>query len=195
MTDESITRRRLMTRAAHVTGAIATSAIVLPAVGFALAPVFERPKASWRSVGPLRDIPRDTYAPRVITETPGIGVAGKTTVFVRRRDPRVDTETDGRAEIVVAISSRCAHVGCPVSYKDAARSFVCPCHGGVYDFRGRRIGGPPPRPLDRFATRVRPDGVVEVGARFSLNSQLRRFAPRYPGEPLDGIGKDLYPPY
>jgi hypothetical protein len=83
-------------------------------------------------------------------------------------------------------------VGCPVRYVAAAESFVCPCHGGVYDFTGRRVGGPPPRPLDRFYTLVR-DGQVLVGPRFSVNDELRRFAPRDPGQPLDGIGQFLYP--
>ena len=68
-----------------------------------------------------------------------------------------------------------------------------PCHGGVYNFRGMRIGGPPPRPLDRFYTRVRA-GQVEVGPRYSLDSRLRRFSPRDPGESLDGIGRYVYPP-
>jgi Rieske Fe-S protein len=195
MDGEPVTRRRFVTRGAHAAGAIAVSATVLPAIAFAIGPVFERRPVRWEVLGPLDALPRATYEPRVITETPGIGEAGKTTVFVRRRDPAVDTEPAGRGEPVVAISSRCAHVGCPVSYKDAARSFVCPCHGGVYDFRGRRIGGPPPRPLDRFITRVRSDDVVEIGPRFSVNSQLRRFAPRYPGESLDGIGRFVYPSY
>jgi menaquinol-cytochrome c reductase iron-sulfur subunit len=74
----------------------------------------------------------------------------------------------------------------------AAERFICPCHGGVYDLRGRRTGGPPPRPLDRFFTRV-VSGRLEIGPRFSVNSQLRRFSPRDPGEALDGIGQYLYP--
>jgi quinol---cytochrome c reductase iron-sulfur subunit, bacillus type len=190
---ETLTRRRLMTSSAHAAGAIAASAILLPAIGFAVGPAFERPQATWESIGPLTDIPRTTYETRVITLSPGIGEAGKTTIFVRRRDPGIDTEPADRFNRVIAITSRCAHVGCPVSYEDAARSFVCPCHGGVYDFRGRRTGGPPPRPLDRFYTRVRA-GIVEVGPRYSLNSELRRFSPRDPGEPLDGLGQYLYPP-
>jgi quinol---cytochrome c reductase iron-sulfur subunit, bacillus type len=36
-------------------------------------------------------------------------------------------------------------------------------------------------------------GLVQVGPRFSVNSELRRFSPRDPGEPLDGIGQYLYP--
>ena len=54
----------------------------------------------------------------------------------------------------VAISTRCAHLGCPVRYIQASQKFVCPCHGGVYGFQGEVEGGPPVRPLDRFYTRV-----------------------------------------
>ena len=93
---------------------------------------------------------------------------------------------------MIAISSRCVHVGCPVRWVAASESFICPCHGGVYDFRGLRIGGPPPRPLDRFYTVIR-GGQVFVGPRFSVNNELRRFSPRDPGQPLDGIGQFLYP--
>jgi menaquinol-cytochrome c reductase iron-sulfur subunit len=189
---ETVTRRRFMTGSAHAAGAIATSAILLPAIGFAIGPVFERQRARWEPLGPLADSPRGTYETRLVTATPGIGEAGKTTVFVRHRDPTVDTEPADAFNQVIAITSRCAHVGCPVSYKEAARSFVCPCHGGVYNFRGQRIGGPPPRPLDRFYTRIR-SGQVELGPRYSVNSELQRFAPRYPGESLDGIGQYLYP--
>ena len=68
------------------------------------------------------------------------------------------------------ISTRCAHLGCPVRYIQASQKFVCPCHGGVYGFQGEVEGGPPVRPLDRFYTRVteRPRG----GGR-PLLAQLR----------------------
>jgi hypothetical protein len=36
-------------------------------------------------------------------------------------------------------------------------------------------------------------GRVFLGPRFSVNNELRRFSPRDPGEPLDGIGQFLYP--
>ena len=53
-------------------------------------------------------------------------------------------------------------------------------------------GGPPVRPLDRFYTRVN-NGFVEIGPRYSVNDELHRFSPRFPGEPIDGIGQYLYP--
>lgn len=131
------------------------------------------------------------YTPVVMTIA-GIGEAGLTTTYVRKHNLAIDGPVKDRYDRIVAISSRCVHVGCPVRYVAASESFVCPCHGGVYNFRGIRTGGPPPRPLDRFYTLIRADRVL-VGPRFSLNSELRRFAPRDPGEPLDGIGQFLYP--
>jgi menaquinol-cytochrome c reductase iron-sulfur subunit len=191
---ETVTRRRFMTGATHSAGAIATAAIVLPALGFAIGPVFERKPTMWQPVGHPDEFPDDTYVPRLINLTADdIGAVGKTTVFVRRRNPRIDTEPADRWNQFIAVTSRCAHVGCPVNYVAAARSFVCPCHGGVYDFRGIRTGGPPPRPLDRFFTRIRA-GQLEIGPRYSVNRALKRFAPRDPGESLDGIGPILYPP-
>jgi Rieske Fe-S protein len=191
---ETVTRRRFVTGTANIAGAVATAAIVLPAIGFAVGPALKRQPTMWQPVGRPDEFPDNTYVPRVINLTPDdIGEIGKTTVFVRRRNPRIDTEPADRWNQYIAVTSRCAHVGCPVNYVPAAESFVCPCHGGVYDFRGIRIGGPPPRPLDRFFTRIRA-GQLEIGPRYSVNSELKRFAPRDPGEPLDGIGPILYPP-
>ncbi len=190
---ETVTRRRFMTGSTHALGAIAVSAIALPALGFALGPVFQRTATTWQPVGAPSEFPNDTYVQRVITIASGVGEAGNSTVYMRTRNPSIDTEPADEFNQFIAISSRCAHVGCPVAYVAAAQSFVCPCHGGVYDRRGLRVGGPPPRPLDRFFTRVR-DGQVEIGPRYSVNSQLKRFSPRDPGEALDGIGQYLYPP-
>jgi Rieske Fe-S protein len=131
---------------------------------------------------------------KVITIAPGIGEAGNTIAYVRARDPSIDKEPEDQYNQFVALSSRCMHLGCPVRYTPAAQRFICPCHGGVYDFRGFVAGGPPVRPLDRFYTRLNEQsGLVELGPRYSVNSQLRRFSPRDPAEPLDGIGQYLYP--
>jgi hypothetical protein len=112
---------------------------------------------------------------------------------MRRRNAQIDTTgPNDEYSQFVAVSTRCMHLGCPVRYVAASERFICPCHGGVYDFQGAVSGGPPVRPLDRFYTRVR-GGVVEVGPRYSVNSELRRFSPRLPGEDLDGIGQYVYP--
>ncbi|HEX4563168.1 MAG TPA: Rieske (2Fe-2S) protein [Solirubrobacteraceae bacterium] len=189
---ETITRRRFMTGTANAAGAVAAGAFTLPALGFALGPIFKTAPHTWETVGKVNGFSENNYTAVVVTLTPGIGEAGKTTVYVRKFNPAIDTDAPDRSSKFIAISSRCAHVGCPVRWVDAAERFICPCHGGVYDLLGRRVGGPPVRPLDRFYTRVVGEDV-QVGPRFSVNSELRRFSPRDPGEPLDGIGQYLYP--
>ena len=191
---ETITRRRFMTGTAHTAGAIAASAFALPALGFAIGPVFKSTPHRWEIVGTVDQFSDNNYVPVVLTLVPNIGETGKTTVYMRRFNPEIDTDPYDKGTPYIAISSRCAHVGCPVRWVDASERFICPCHGGVYDLLGRRVGGPPVRPLDRFFTRLNKDtGLVEVGARFSVNSELRMFSPRDPGEPLDGLGQYLYP--
>jgi len=189
---ETVTRRKFMTSTVHVSGGIAASAFLLPAVGFAIGPIFEKTEERWQDVGPVADFTPDNYVPKTITIAPGIGETGKSTVYVRRHSEAIDGPMKDAYETHIAISTRCMHLGCPVRFVGAAQRFICPCHGGVYDFVGKVDGGPPVRPLDRFYTLVR-NGRVLVGPRFSVNSQLRRFSPRDPGQPLDGIGQYLYP--
>jgi quinol---cytochrome c reductase iron-sulfur subunit, bacillus type len=191
---ETVTRRRFMNLTANGAGAVAVAAFTLPALGFAIAPIFKRQPWEWEPVGRPVDFPASTYMTKVITITPGIGEAGNTIAYIRARNPSIDTEPEDQYNRFVALSSRCMHLGCPVRYVSAAQRFICPCHGGVYDFRGMVAGGPPVRPLDRFYTRLNQStGLVEIGPRYSVNSELRRFSPRYPGEPLDGIGQYMYP--
>jgi menaquinol-cytochrome c reductase iron-sulfur subunit len=186
---ESMTRRRVFTVASQGIGGLAAVGIILPAVGFAVAPIFHRGKERWEAVGPVGDFVEDTYRQVVFTETEGIGDAGKTTAYVRRSSEDLG-EKPGE---FIAVSNRCAHLGCPVRFVEAAGNFICPCHGGVYDFQGKRIGGPPVRPLDQFQARVR-KGQVEVGPRFSVTSQLEPVRARDPGEFTGGIWEYLYPP-
>jgi Rieske Fe-S protein len=41
-----------------------------------------------------------------------------------------------------------------VRWQEKREEFLCPCHGGLYDVYGSVMGGPPPRDLPRFETRV-----------------------------------------
>jgi menaquinol-cytochrome c reductase iron-sulfur subunit len=194
---ETVTRRRLMEGGALAVGGVATMAFGLPALGFALGPVFkDTVPEQWQDVGAVGDFNPTTYVPRVININPAIGEAGKSTVYVRKATSKDVSPSDRDQHIkplpFVAISTRCAHLGCPVRYIQASQKFVCPCHGGIYDVQGKVIGGPPVRPLDRFYTRV-VAGRVQVGDRFSLDSHLRRYKPRDPSNHLDGLWHYLYP--
>jgi hypothetical protein len=190
---ETVTRRRLFEGGALAAGGIASALFGLPALGFAIGPMLEdQSPERFDDVGPEDDFNPQTYVSKVITQ-PGygdIGEAGKTTIYVRRFDPERDTELDQYP--YVAISTRCAHLGCPVRYVQASERFICPCHGGVYEFDGKVSGGPPVRPLDRFETKVE-GGRVLIGPRFSVNSSLEKKRPRDPSNHLDGLWQYLYP--
>ncbi|MGH2906562.1 MAG: ubiquinol-cytochrome c reductase iron-sulfur subunit [Solirubrobacterales bacterium] len=187
---ETLTRRSLMTGVALGAGGVASAMFALPALGFALGPLFEKTvHRSLLDAGAVEDFTADTYIPVVVTTVAGIGEVGKILLYVRKND----NPTPEQKWPFVAISNRCAHLGCPVRYINAARSFICPCHGGTYNFEGEVTGGPPVRPLDRFETFV-VDGRVMIGERFSVNSQLERVPTRDAGEHVDGVWQILYPP-
>jgi len=42
----------------------------------------------------------------------------------------------------------CTHLGCIPSYDKEDKSFLCACHGGMYDVTGEVTKAPPPRGLD-----------------------------------------------
>ena len=186
---ESLTRRRVFTVAVQGIGGLAGMAIALPAVGFALAPIFDQQEETWEQIGVPADFSVDVYKPVTFTLVAEIGEAGKTLAYVRKGAEELGEDP----EEYIAISTRCAHLGCPVRFVEAAGNFICPCHGGVYDFQGKVIGGPPVRPLDRFQTRVK-GGQVEIGPRYSVTSQLEPVRYRDPGEFTGGIWEYLYPP-
>ena len=86
---ETVTRRRFMTLTAHGAGAAAALAFTLPPLAFAVGTaLFERPPVRWESVGTPADFPNDTYIPKVITLTTGIGEVGKTTRLHARAQRR-----------------------------------------------------------------------------------------------------------
>jgi menaquinol-cytochrome c reductase iron-sulfur subunit len=189
---ETVTRRRLFEGGALAAGGVASAAFALPALGFALGPVFEdQERERFWDVGPEADFDDQTYVAKELPIVQDVGEAGKTTVYIRKFNPQRDM---GKLQQFpyVAITTRCAHLGCPVRYVQASQRFICPCHGGVYGFQGEVTGGPPVRPLDRFETKVE-GGRVLVGDRFSLNTKLEKFAPRDPSNHLDGLWKYLYP--
>ncbi len=196
---ETVTRRRFMEAVTHGAGGIAAAAFGLPALGFAIGPIFKRQPFQWQIIGTTHDFSETAYVTKTITIVEGIGEAGKSIAYVRKRNPAIDNQgPQDQWDQYIALSSRCMHLGCPVRYVEAAERFICPCHGGVYNFRGEVAGGPPVRPLDRFYTYSPPaghpgHGYVYLGPRYSVNSELQRFSPRDPGEPLDGIGQYLYP--
>jgi nitrite reductase/ring-hydroxylating ferredoxin subunit len=65
---------------------------------------------------------------------------------------------------LLAYSQKCTHLSCAV-IPDAKEGIIrCPCHEGSFDLQtGRKIAGPPPRPLPRITLSVRGDDVYATG--------------------------------
>ena len=71
----------------------------------------------------------------------------------------------GRRKSIVAYSTRCQHMGCPVAYNRTLREFVCPCHQTRYDPErlASIIQGVATRALPRVLLQVKSGAVWAVG--------------------------------
>jgi cytochrome b6-f complex iron-sulfur subunit len=73
---------------------------------------------------------------------------------------------------LVAISTICTHLGCIPAWLPGDQKYKCPCHGSGYYKDGINFEGPTPRPLERFAVSVDPDGFVMVDQTKVFRSEL-----------------------
>jgi cytochrome b6-f complex iron-sulfur subunit len=61
-----------------------------------------------------------------------------------------------------ALSAKCTHEGCTVTYLPGQSVIWCPCHDGRFDLTGRVLSGPPPQPLTKYLAQRQPDGGIVV---------------------------------
>lgn len=61
---------------------------------------------------------------------------------------------------IVALWSRCPHLGCRVPWCETAGEFECPCHGTSFNRIGEHRDGPSPRGMDRFEVAIEEDQIV-----------------------------------
>jgi len=148
----------------HVTSAILLGAsgiaallLAIPFVGYLLGPLLRPSPQAWRDVGAASSFRTG--------ETVGVTFSDPFTVAWSGNETKAKAwlRKVGDTEFV-AFSVHCTHLGCPVTWKPEAGIFLCPCHGGVFDARGKVAGGPPPRPLWQHRTRIR-KGRVEIATR------------------------------
>ncbi|MCO6044325.1 Rieske (2Fe-2S) protein [Aeoliella sp. ICT_H6.2] len=155
--DEEVSRRSFYAKVSVALSVAIGAMMVVPGLGFILAPVFRKPPRKWRTVGKLDQFKVGSTSLvnfEDATTVPWAGVTAKTGAWLRR----VDDST------FIAFSINCRHLGCPVRWVNDAELFMCPCHGGVYYKDGTVAGGPPPKPLKRLAVRVRNQDVqIETG--------------------------------
>jgi menaquinol-cytochrome c reductase iron-sulfur subunit len=181
----ALNRGRFLSGVTVGVGGLMSAVIAAPALGYVLAPAFETDRNYDIDLGPTSLYPVDTANPfHVVTFTrvPNGSDIDRRVVFIRN---------DGN-DAFTAISNTCMHLGCPVR-NFGASGFGCPCHGGQYDSEGRRIAGPPVRPLNRYATRV-VKGKLILGELYAMDDSLHRHQLKAPGQPVTGLLSFLYPP-
>ena len=156
MPDEpaALSRRQFLAKLSLGLGGLGVALVGVPIVGFLLAPLLRKVPEQWQAVGAVDQFKvGETVQVTLIDPSPlpWAGVSARTAAWLRRDS----------AQDFVAFAVNCTHLGCPVRWLQDANLFMCPCHGGVYYTDGKPAAGPPRRPLNRYAVRVR-EGQVEV---------------------------------
>ena len=93
-----------------------------------------------RTVGELKNIPVNTVIP----------VRSGQFYLVRLNDGGL-----------LALSLKCSHLGCSVSWDAGKNRFICPCHASEFAMNGNVINPPAPRALDYYPVII-DKGVVKV---------------------------------
>jgi succinate dehydrogenase / fumarate reductase iron-sulfur subunit len=152
--ETDLSRRSFLKSTAGVVsiGALASLTAILGVSS--VAPTLQRRPRQWVAAGSLSDFPVGSIGSAMLHYTRAQAFHSETVsqpVLIRR-----DNEKE-----LVCFSNSCPHLGCAVSWDNAAERFKCACHGGAFDRDGNVLAGPPPRPLERLPWRVE-DGILKV---------------------------------
>ena len=151
----NISRRDFVKITTAVLGTIMGAVIGLPAIGYLIDPALRARKTdAWIPLGKLADFAVDQPTLFNFTRSKVNGwekTVNSYGVFVVRKS---DTEA-------TVLSNVCTHLSCRVNWNGDQKEFICPCHNAQFGIQGEILGGPPPRPLDRYQTKVE-DGNLSI---------------------------------
>jgi menaquinol-cytochrome c reductase iron-sulfur subunit len=145
-------------------GAIA-AIVAAPAAAYLLLKPKSSGEDSLVEVADLADLPMGTPQEVVYFRTRVDG-------WKRSREKATAWVVKTTEEKAVAFSPTCPHLGCIYHWEaersgaegESSQSFVCPCHASSFSAQGEVLGGPAPRPLDRYVTRIE-GGKLLVGSQ------------------------------
>lgn len=85
----------------------------------------------------------------------------------------------GDNKSIVAYSTLCQHMGCPVGYRPDKKDFLCACHQSQYDpaREGYVVQGVAQRPLPQIALEISDDDIVATGIRGLIYGYRDNLAP------------------
>lgn len=73
---------------------------------------------------------------------------------------------------LLAISARCPHLGCSVSWQPEKNHFICPCHASSFDQFGNYESPPVPRPLDIYEITIEDSKVLVNKSRIVVRERF-----------------------
>lgn len=153
-TKSEVTRRKFLVKIGLGLGGLAAALVAIPVVGALLAPLLQKNRQTWRTVGLANDFANGTTTLVKFENadpTSYAGITAKSAAWLRR---------DGEQQFT-AFSVNCSHLGCPVRWEAGSALFMCPCHGGIYYKDGTVAAGPPPKELTRYQVRIS-SGKVQI---------------------------------
>jgi len=146
--NQPISRRDFIKAASAMIGGLIGVAIGIPSIAYLFSPSLrETGDDSLIDLGPLENFPigAPTRFDFTLTRVNGWErTAVNYGLYVVRRN-----ESEARV-----FSDICTHLGCRVTWHPDQEHYISPCHDGHFDVLGNVTSGPPPRPLDEFATEM-----------------------------------------
>jgi len=146
-TRKEISRRNFMEIAIGAIGTLMGAILGVPAIAYIVGPALEKKTATWLKLGTVSKIQPGT--PTLFK----VNVESRTGWVTSRDELSAYVLTDD-GQTYIAMSNICTHLGCRARWIEERNQFFCPCHDGVFDKHGNVVSGPPPRPLDRFETKL-----------------------------------------
>jgi len=151
---EKVSRGNFMKITIAGIGGLIGLSYTIPAIAYVLGPALQKSTSEWIPLGSVSKV------------EVGVPTLFKTTLQTQTGWITNDEEfsayvltEDGQNFIVM--SNICTHLGCRVRWIAEKGNFYCPCHNGVFAKNGTVVSGPPPRPLDRYESKIE-NGVIYV---------------------------------
>ena len=141
------TRRNFYIAAIYGLQALIAAALGIPAIIYLLVPPRMRRQSEWAEAGDVSQLALHTPVEMTFRRNRIDGwkvTSEKSTAWVVKNS----------GNQVTAFVPQCTHLGCAYHWDQTQNEFVCPCHNSLFSIDGRVLGGPAPRSLDRYQTRI-----------------------------------------
>ncbi len=163
ITTQNMPRRAFHLAVIYVLGALIGIALAIPTLVYLLLPPKTRKDTGWVDAG---DVSQLTPGMPVEVSFQQSRVDGWRLV-TEKKTAWVVKEVDNS---IVAFGPQCTHLGCAYHWDEGVKKFACPCHSSFFSITGKVLGGPAPRPLDRYATRIQ-DTRLQLGTLRPANER------------------------